>query len=457
MPSASVYPATASLEPMGADEVILSFLKASSMHLSEDHRRRLDGVRDNTTYEEKLLCRAICRSMGLLQQFTSRHWYRALLEPEQLEFVRLGQESSNNFSKYFSRKTYRPCVAADRMRDAEPLTEKRSMHRDKVLKLAESIGVSDLRNVILCASRYTLNRQLKTFDGNHRIIAFVLKHGKLVPFECIVGFSKPFYVSLLQRRLLAFPVHSDAKAALSFFARNWLRRVRALCSGGEHYQPLLRSGRELRRLAGTTGDFGDTPARTTTQSERPCVDRARILRDDMRSLMGQIEGATLLDIGCNVGFFCHYFATLGMKATGIENSQHNRHQRFSLSNSVKTAKRMNARYGLDCDFIEHDARLWIKDRSEGFDVVLLLSVLHHFFLGYPVGEYAQDPMAEAYGFLEQIARITNRVLYLEYEDSDSAVSCSELIAFLRRRRLFRNVETIGQSSDFGRPIIRCTR
>ena len=146
-----------------------------------------------------------------------------------------------------------------------------------------------------------------------------------------------------------------------------------------------------------------------------------------------------------------------MEATGIENSQHNRHQYFALSNSVKVAKKMNRRYGLRCEFIDEDARVWVKDRKEPFDVVLLLSVLHHFFLGYPVGSYSRDPMEEAYEFLENVARVTRRVLYLEHEAGDAALPVAELIDLLRRRRLFRDVELIGQSTDFERPIIRCTK
>ena len=443
--------------PIREDEVMLSFLKASAMHLPEDCRRELSRIRDNSSYEEKLLCRQICRSMGLLQHFTTRYWYRASLKSQQLKFVRLGHESSNNFSRYFSRGTYKPCVAAKRMQGFESSNAKRTMHRDQVLKFSESIAVTDLSDVILCASKYTFNRRLKTFDGNHRLIAFVMKHGRLDPFDCIVGFSKPRYISYLQRWLLAFPVYTETKNALRFFLGVWARRLRSILSGGEHYQPLLRDGRELKELAAIADEPGDSSIASTARHERPCIDRAQLLRNDMRSIFGKVEGMTLLDVGCNIGFFCHYFASLGMVATGIENSQHNRHQLFSLSNSVKIAKKMNRRYGLTCEFIDEDARIWVRDREKAFDVVLLLSVLHHFFLGYPVGSYSRDPMEEAYEFLEHVARVTRRVLYLEHEAGDTALPVSELIDLLRRRRLFRDVELIGESTDFGRPIIRCTK
>jgi SAM-dependent methyltransferase len=177
----------------------------------------------------------------------------------------------------------------------------------------------------------------------------------------------------------------------------------------------------------------------------------------MRSLIGELAGATLLDVGCNVGFFCHFFSSLGMQVVGIDNSQHNRYQRFSLSNSVKTARRMNHRYDLSCEFVEGDARKWVKSQAKSFDVTLLLSVLHHFFLGYPMGEYEHDPMEEAKRFIEDVARVTRRVLYIEYEDGESSVSVDELIHLLRSQNLFRDVSIIGHSDDFNRPMIRCSK
>jgi SAM-dependent methyltransferase len=284
-----------------------------------------------------------------------------------------------------------------------------------------------------------------------------MKYGQLLPFSCIVGFSKPLYIGLMQRALLTFPYFTELKKAVIFSARNNARRVRSLLSGGMNYQPLLKDGHALMRLSSSVDVRLDGPSDMMLPSERLCADRARLLRDDMRSTIGELSGATLLDIGCNVGFFCHFFSSLGMRTVGIDNSQHNRHLRLSLSNSVRTARHMNRRYGLSCKFIEEDARKWMKHQTELFDVTLLLSVLHHFFLGYPMGEYEHDPMVEAKRFIEDITRMTRKVLYLEYEDGESSVSVDELMDFLRSQKLFRNVNIIGHSDDLNRPMIRCTK
>lgn len=443
--------------PISADEVIFSFLKASTETLSSDIRQKLEAVIDNNTYQEKLICREICRSIDKLEYFKARYWYRVSLTSRQLEFLRLGQESSNNFSKYFSDKTYKPSIAARNIRARSNLTEKREMHRDKVVRYSQSIESGHMKNVILCASNYTINRRLKVFDGNHRIIAYVLKQGELLPFSCIVGFSKPLYIGLMQRALLTFPFYSELNAAMKFSARNNARRVRSLISGGMNYQPLLKDRQALVRLSSSVDVRLDDSSCSALPAERTCAGRAKLLRDDMQSTIGELSGATLLDVGCNVGFFCHFFSSLGMRTVGIDNSQHNRNLRFSLSNSVRTARRMNRRYGLSCEFIEEDARKWMKHQTELFDVTLLLSVLHHFFLGYPMGEYKHDPMDEAKRFIEDIARMTRKVLYIEYEDGESSISVDELMEFLRSQKLFRDVSIFGHSSDRNRPMIRCAK
>lgn len=457
MPADNPVPAGQRFVPISEDEVILSFLKSSTESLSAGMRQRLDKVVGNNTYGEKLICREICQSIDRLEYIRTRNWYRASLTSRQLEFVRLGQESSNNFSKFFSGGIYKPCIAADNIRSWSNLSAERKMHRDKVLRFSESIEVSELNRVILCASNLVINRQLNIFDGNHRIIAYILKHKTLIPFTCIVGFSKPLYFGLLQRALLAFPYFDEMRKAVKFAARNNLRRIRGLLAGGMNYQPLFEDGHAMRRLSSSVSGQCDNSAHVRKESERLCVGRAIILRDDMRSIIGELEGCTLLDVGCNVGFFCHFFASLGMRAVGIDNSQHNRYQRFSLSNSVRTARMMGRRYGLQCEFIEDDAREWVRHQTRRFDVIFLLSVLHHFFHGYPVGDYVNDPMEEAKRFVEDIARITGRILYIEYEGAASSVSANDLIEFLRSQKIFRDIRIIDYSDDFRRPIIRCTK
>ena len=255
MPVDSLLFCAQKLHPISVDEVIFSFLKSSTKNLPPDIRRKLEAVVDNSTYQEKLVCRTICRSIDKLEYFKARHWYRASLTAGQIEFVRLGRESSNNFSKYFSDGTYKPCIAADKVRLGSSLSKKRKMHRDKVLRFSQSIESVGLKDVILCASKYTFNRKLKVFDGNHRIIAYVIKHGQLSPFSCIVGFSKPLYIGLMQRALLTFPYFAELKKAIKFSTGNNARRIRSLLSGGMHYQPLLKDGRALMRLSSSVDDF----------------------------------------------------------------------------------------------------------------------------------------------------------------------------------------------------------
>ena len=445
------------LAPISEDEAMFSFLRSSEESLSPDIRRKLTAISDRQSYSDKLTCREVCRSLGIHRQFSSRNWYRVALAPNQLKHVRLGHESSNNFSKYFSRNTFRVDIAAANIQRWVELTGKRRAHREKVVHISKSIEIEDLRDVMLCASKYTINRRLKVFDGNHRIIAYAVKNQRLSPFACIVGFSKPFSLTLLQRGLLGFPWLSETNRALRFSARTNIRRIKGLLCGGVNYQPQLRNGDEMRRVATMSDDKADKAFSLIGRTERPCADRAWLIRDDMRPIVGELDGITLLDIGCNVGFFCHFFAALGMKATGIENSQHNKYQRFSVRDSVRIANRLNHRYNLACKFISDDALSWVTHQKASFDVVLLLSVIHHFFLGYPIGDYEHDPLEEARQFIANVARITGKVLYIEHEDVDSGVSARELVEFLSAQEFFKSVEIVDYSDDFQRPIIRCRK
>lgn len=449
--------AESGLAPISEDEAMFSYLSSSEESLSPDIRRKLNAISDKKSYGDKLICREVCRSLGIHRHFSSRNWYRAALKPNQLKYVRLGHESSNNFSRYFSRSTYRVDIAAANIQRWAELTGKQRAHREKVIRFSESIETEDLQDVMLCASKYTINRRLKVFDGNHRIIAYVVRNQRLLPFTCIVGFSKPLILTLLQRGLLAFPCISETKCALRFSARTNFRRIKGLLRGGVDYQPQLRNGDEMRQVATMSGDKSDEAFNLIGRTERPCADRAWLIRDDMRPIVGHLDGATVLDIGCNVGFFCHFFASLGMKATGVENSQHNKYQRFSVRDSVQTANRMNHRYNLTCEFISDDALSWVKEQKDSFDVVLLLSVIHHFFMGYPIGDYEHDPLEEARRFIANVARITRKVLYIEHEDADSGVSAWELVEFLSAQNLFKSVSIVGYSDDFHRPIIRCQK
>jgi 2-polyprenyl-3-methyl-5-hydroxy-6-metoxy-1,4-benzoquinol methylase len=81
------------------------------------------------------------------------------------------------------------------------------------------------------------------------------------------------------------------------------------------------------------------------------------------------RGGTMLDIGCNLGYFCHRFEDLGFTCTGIEFDSTN----FYFLEKLKRAanKQFQAVNHSIFDYIQQEPRRY-------YDVVLALAVFHHF-------------------------------------------------------------------------------
>lgn len=446
--------------PIPVDEVIFQFLNTSTHLLTAEMQHRFAGVRNNQTWREKCISRQLIQELGLLEEMTQREWFRARLSSRQLRRVTLGFDPTDDFSYHYSRGTYRIDVTAQNLAADREATGQRQAHRDAVLRYAETITSEGLSNVILCASRWGFNRKLKGFDGNHRLIAYFIRHQRLDPFECIVGFNKYLPLNVLQRFLLGFPVKNRLQQSVGFHVKQNLHRLKCWLSGGQLYQPILKDPSYWKSLANLRDEQpAKIDKKMASVGERPCLDRARLIHADLAKnthLLAQ-PGARLLDIGCNIGFFCHYFESLGVRATGIDDSQHNRRQKFSRANVIDVARQLNQRYGLSATFHDGDAVKFLSEGNNRFDIVLLLSVFHHFFLGYALDKKGGDPMQRARDFIQQINRATEQVLYLEYDDRCAELSTAELIEFLKNESGFEDIEIIGRSSDFERPIFRCLR
>ncbi len=448
------------MTPIPVDDVIFQFLNTSTHLLTPEMRRRFAGVKNNQTWREKCISRQLIQELGLLEYMTQREWFRVRLSPALLRRVTLGFDPTDDFSYYYSRGSYRIDVTARNLIADEQATGQRKTHRDAVLRYAKDITREDLTNVILCASRWGLNRKLKGFDGNHRLIAYYIRHQRLDPFECIVGFNRYLPLNVLQRSLLGFPVKNRLQTSIKFHTKQNLHRLKCWLSGGQLYQPILKDPSYWKSLADLREE---RPAKLDTSvalaGERPCLDRAQLIHADLARNTHLLAkpGARLLDIGCNIGFFCHYFENLGVRATGIDDSRHNRHQRFSRANVIDVARQLNQRYGFSATFHDGDAVQFLSEGNKRYDIVLLLSVFHHFFLGYALDRKGGDPMQRARDFIQQINRVTEQVLYLEYDEGCTELSTSELIEFLKNESGFQDIEIIGRSSDFHRPIPRCLR
>jgi len=396
--------------------------------------------------------------MGFLNAVMDREWFRTRLSPYQLKRVFLGHEAGNDFSCFYSDGTYRIETAAQNLLERSCVTGPRKIHRERVIAYSQDIEVNHLAGVILCASRYCLNRKLKVFDGNHRLIAYYIRYQYMDPFECIIGLNKCFFMNILQRLLLRFPVKEKLWNSLMFKLKKNIKQICSLMQGGVHYQPIVKDPGLWKDITDVDKEWKTLTCRFIKgTAERPCLDRARLIHQDLLKNLGSFDGATLLDIGCNIGFFCHYFQSLGFVATGIDNNRHNQKQCFTIANSICVAKKLNKTYGLGCSFHDVDAMQFLSEANGPYDVVLLLSIIHHFFIGYSIGANQRDHLLEAHEFLRTVARVTGKILYIEYDETCTDLETSQLMEYVKNEAAFKDVEIIGKSSDFERPIIRCLR
>jgi SAM-dependent methyltransferase len=168
---------------------------------------------------------------------------------------------------------------------------------------------------------------------------------------------------------------------------------------GKHYQPVYT----------TMNPLGDV----LLEGERKCIDRAEMILRDLSAI--GITSGSLLDIGCNIGFFCHYFQSRGYSCTGYEDNSHVDIMQFTEKNSLETAEELSAHYGVYPKFTGASA-LTLLQADHKFDVILCLSVAHHWFVGY--GHSDKDKMGDEVieKILQSFCAMANKAIYFEFGD-----------------------------------------
>lgn len=134
--------------------------------------------------------------------------------------------------------------------------------------------------------------------------------------------------------------------------------------GAEFYQPLYNVNLNDRK------------------PQRPCIDRADAVFQSMQEL-GQ--GGHILDIGCSLGYFSHYFFDRGFAVDGIDMHKDN----IAICNLVKKIN------GSQIHFFEAALSEQFVNELENntYDVTFLFSVLHHVVLYHGL-DYTQKLVAK---------------------------------------------------------------
>jgi len=186
---------------------------------------------------------------------------------------------------------------------------------------------------------------------------------------------------------------------------------------------------------------------------RRCDDRLAMILDFLRTAGRPLPGASVLDLGCSYGWFVSQFSRRGAAATGVD--------------ADDTALRVGRiAYGLGPEhLIQSDVLSFLSAGTRKWDVVLLLSLLHHFALGRTPGSAAD--------LLARIDRVTGSWLFLDTGQSHerwwhgalSEWNADAIARFIRTHTSFSRVVPLGTDGDhagryrgnYGRTLFACTR
>lgn len=171
-------------------------------------------------------------------------------------------------------------------------------------------------------------------------------------------------------------------------------RIRAVIVGERtsYLQDLVLAGRQ------THGDRElyqplSQPEVGSWPSVRRCRDRFEMMEKFLRREGIDPEGLNLLDCSCSYGWFLREFKHIGLTVLGIDRDPI----------PVRIGK---IAYSLsEEEIIQEDLVTFLEREGGTYDIVLFLSILHHFALGREKGEVAK--------ILRRLDEITGRILFLD--------------------------------------------
>lgn len=197
------------------------------------------------------------------------------------------------------------------------------------------------------------------------------------------------------------------------------------------------------------------------QLVRKCADRLAMMRRflDERGIDG--AGRSALDLACSYGWFVNAFRQLGFDAGGVE--------RDPLAIRIGELA-----YRLPAGSVrELSVERFLKQELQRFDVVLFLSILHHFSMGREsVRGFKRRSRYSVDYILDRLDAITGSVLFLDAGEEHEAWFKGKLpgwtpefiAGLLREKTTFREIVPLGVDSDselfpgnYGRTLFACVR
>ena len=155
-----------------------------------------------------------------------------------------------------------------------------------------------------------------------------------------------------------------------------------------------------------------------TSYERVGIDRAMAIAIDM-AVRGSRSNATILDVGCSVGTIGQLLAEIGYQVTGIDSDVVAAVQEWQDPRIIESARTSGGRSNFS--FVRADLRDFLDSNDDDFDVVLLLSVIHHWLAGYGYTGTSQFDREEVEATLRRLCARVRDCIYLEVPIEDEAV------------------------------------
>jgi len=168
---------------------------------------------------------------------------------------------------------------------------------------------------------------------------------------------------------------------------------------------------------------------------RRCSSRMELMRKLFRDEGMDLSRLSVLDLPCSYGWFVAEYGRLGAKALGVERDP-------------VAAKIGAIAYGNTPQQVEiSDIESFLASNTRTFDVVMFLSILHHYVLGLQ--------KLTAREILSKIDRITGRCLILDCGESGEEWYAKDMpewnpeyiVEFIRQNTSFRRIIALGKDQD----------
>lgn len=186
---------------------------------------------------------------------------------------------------------------------------------------------------------------------------------------------------------------------------------------------------------------------------RRCNDRLNMMLRFLARYRHHLSELSVVDLGCSYGWFVAEFSKRGGNAVGVDIDP-------------EALKIGQIAYGLRAEqLVKSDLKSFLDNCNRTYDVVLLLSTLHHFVLKPDFGSPEE--------ILRRIDAITGSVLFLDTGQAHERWlhgSLSEwnndfIIRFIKQHTSFNRVLPLGRDSDnvgsfqsnYGRTLFACVR